>query len=97
MNLNAFRVLNKLGSFAWLVNGDGNSQQHGTSHEFPGQDGHRALAVLLAVMLALPAVGMMAGGFASDRPWLGWAGVGIFLGMAFFYVIVAWQVLSSLS
>ena len=93
----SFGMLNKLGLFGELGNGGNSLHQPGHYHEFPGQDGRRELAILLAVVLALPAIGMMAGGFALNRPWLGWAGVAIFVGMAVFYSIVAWQVLSSLS
>lgn len=95
--MDVFRMINKLGSYAWMVQGGGNPlHQRTASAECPGEGGHRSLAVLLAVVLALPAVGMLAGGFALNRPWVGWAGVAIFLGMAIFYIVVAWQVLSSL-
>jgi hypothetical protein len=95
--MNAFRMLHKLGSCAWMLQEGGNPvHQPVASPEFPGEGGHRSLAVLLAVVLALPAVGMLAGGFALSRPWLGWAGLGIFVGMAIFYLVVALRVVSSL-
>jgi hypothetical protein len=96
--MNTFRMLNKLGSCAWMLQGGSHPLHQGTaSPEFPGEGGHRWLAVLLGIVLSLPAVGMLAGGFALRRPWLAWAGVGIFLGMAIFYVVVAWQVVSGVS
>jgi hypothetical protein len=90
--MDAFKMLNKLGSRAWMPQAGGNPLHHAISPEFPGQGGHRSLAVVLA----LPAVGMLAGGFALDRPLVGWAGVGIFVAMAIFYTVVAWQILSRL-
>jgi len=71
--------------------------EHEASPEFPGQDGHRALAILLAIILALPAIGMISSGLTLDRLWLGLTGVGIFIGMGIFYAVIALLVLSALS
>ncbi len=96
--MKTYRMLEKLPPGASVLQAPHDLlHRHAVSPEFPGQDGHRALAVLLAVVLALPAVGMIAGGFALHRPWLGYLGVGVFLGMAIFYVVIALLVLSSLS
>jgi hypothetical protein len=96
--MNTYRMLEKLLSGASVLQAPHDLLHgHAVSPEFPGQDGHRTLAVLLAVVLALPAVGMIAGGFALHRPWIGFFGLGVFIGMAIFYVVIALLVLSSLS
>jgi hypothetical protein len=95
--MNTFWMLNKLLSGAWLLQAPHDLlHERVAAPEFPGQGGHRALAVVLAVILALPAVGMIAGGFVLRRPWLGFLGLGIFLGMTIFYAVVALLVLSDL-
>lgn len=95
--MNTYRIVNELLSWTWVPHVPRNLlREHVDSPEFPGQDGHRELAVLLAVVLALPSIGMIAEGLALHRPWLALGGLGIFLGMAIFYVVTALVVLSSL-
>ena len=95
--MNAHKMFNGLLAQASMLPEPHNSpQEHPTSPEFPGEGGHRSLAILLAVVLALPAIGMIASGFISDRPWVGGTGVGIFVGMVIFYSVVALLSLMSL-
>ena len=97
MNRRIAWILSRLLSSFWLLQAGGNSAlRRGSAPEFPGQGGHPSLALILAVVLALPAVGMLAIGFALHRPWLGGAGVAMFVGMTIFYSVVARLVLSRL-
>ena len=96
--MTAHRMFNGLLAQASMLPGPHNSgQEHAEPPEFPGQGGHRSLAILLAVILALPAIGMISSGFISDRLYLGFTGVGIFVGMGIFYSVVALLVLAGMS
>jgi hypothetical protein len=95
--MNTYRIVNELLSGARVLQAPHHLlHEHAASPEFPGQDGHREFAILLAFVLALPSIGMIAEGFALHRPWLAFAGLGIFLGIAIFYVVTALVVLSGL-
>lgn len=63
------------------------------SQELDERGWHPVLIVCLAVVLVLPAVGMIVGGFSQGRFWLGLFGLGLFLALGAGYLEVAWLVL----
>jgi hypothetical protein len=58
------------------------------------QSWHPLFPVILAVVLVLPALGMIIGGFSQGRFWLGLFGVGLLLAFGTGYLTVAWLVFS---
>jgi hypothetical protein len=64
------------------------------SSEFGEQSWHPLFPVILAVVLVLPAVGMIIEGFSHGRLWVGLFGSGLFLALGTGYLVVAWLVFS---
>jgi hypothetical protein len=52
------------------------------------------LAVVIAIVMALPAIGMIAGGFMAGKLWLGWFGVALFVAFIVGYFVAARFVLT---
>ena len=64
------------------------------AHSLPKEISSLSTAILFAIVMALPAIGMIAGGFDAGRVWLGCFGTAIFAGMIAGYTAVAYVVFS---
>jgi len=55
----------------------------------------RLFSLVIAIALALPAAGMVAGGFITARMWLGVTGLIILLALAIGYYLILWHIMKS--
>jgi hypothetical protein len=64
------------------------------AHSLPNEVSPLSTAIIFAVVMVLPAIGMIAGGFDMGRVWLGCFGTAIFVGMMAGYTVAAYMVFS---
>ena len=49
----------------------------------------RSVSSILAIALVLPVIGMIIGGFTYHRPWLGWFGIVLMVGLGAGYYVIS--------
>jgi hypothetical protein len=55
----------------------------------------RLFSLIIAIAFALPAAGMVAGGFITSRMWLGITGLIILVSLGVGYYLILWQIMKS--